>query len=236
MVAGPSFAGSGITYHGRLLRPNGQPVLSSAVQFKIQVRTPADSDCLMFEEVQVRDLSASAGVFTLTVGVVTATELNKELSLTEVFRNNRRLSFAPGKCAVSGDEVSFGSMTPRRLSIAFNDGTFSGWEPLPVQEINFVPFAMESVTISGHKPSNFFRVIEGGEAQSLAPWSAANYEKLVGLVTSTTVSGGVTSIGGTSSGFTGSLSGDVTGGQNSTRVEKIQGHEVAGDQPANGQV
>lgn len=39
--------GAGITYHGRLIDPNGSPVVSSNVQFRIQIRTPSNENCLM---------------------------------------------------------------------------------------------------------------------------------------------------------------------------------------------
>ncbi|MBX3041966.1 MAG: hypothetical protein KF789_14765, partial [Bdellovibrionaceae bacterium] len=60
-------ASSGVTYHGRLLKPNGQPVTSNSVQFKVQIRTPSPSLCILFEEIYTRDLSMSAGVFSLTL-------------------------------------------------------------------------------------------------------------------------------------------------------------------------
>ncbi|HRO67440.1 MAG TPA: hypothetical protein PL182_07740, partial [Pseudobdellovibrionaceae bacterium] len=48
--------------------------------------------------------------------------------------------------------------------------------------------------------------------------------------------GGNASIGGNASGFTGSLSGDVTGGQASTKVEALQGNAVSAGPPSDKQV
>ncbi|MBX3040526.1 MAG: hypothetical protein KF789_07470, partial [Bdellovibrionaceae bacterium] len=231
------FADSGVTYHGRLLRPNGQPVTSSTVQFRLQIRTPLSSDCLLFEEVQTKDLSVSSGLFTLSIGDGTATVVNTEpFSLSEVFRNNRTLNFPAGKCVHSPVAV-LGPTESRQLKVSFNDGSFGGWEPLPAQTINFVPMAIESVSVGGHTSENLFRVHSASNvAQTMDPWSPTSYQKLLDLVANTTISGGNVSIGGTASGFTGSLSGDVTGGQSSTKVGAIQNRAVLDVAPANGQV
>ena len=55
-----AFGNSGVTYHGRLLKPDGSPVISSVVQFRLQIRTPGTEDCLLYEEIQNLDLSSSA--------------------------------------------------------------------------------------------------------------------------------------------------------------------------------
>jgi hypothetical protein len=38
-------SGSGITYNGRILDPNGNSVVSTNVQFRIQLRTPGNENC-----------------------------------------------------------------------------------------------------------------------------------------------------------------------------------------------
>ncbi|MBX3039749.1 MAG: hypothetical protein KF789_03440 [Bdellovibrionaceae bacterium] len=231
------YANSGVTYHGRLFKPNGEPVRSSSVQFRIQVRTPSDSDCLMFEEIQTKDLSDSNGLFSVSIGDGSATVVNTEpFPLSEVFQNQRTIAFPSGKCIQSATAV-LGAMASRQLAVSFNDGSFSGWEPLPAQKIQFVPMAMEAVSLGGHQTSNLFRVHSvSGVPQVMDPWTVANYQKLLDLVGSTTVSGGVASIVGTASGFTGTLSGDVTGAQSLTRVERLQGRNVSNSLPTDGQL
>ncbi|HRO67441.1 MAG TPA: hypothetical protein PL182_07745, partial [Pseudobdellovibrionaceae bacterium] len=175
MVPVTVLAEAGLTYHGRLLRPDGLPVKSPNVQFRIQIRTPADTNCLMFEEIQAKDLSGSAGVFSLNINDGSAISLNTEpFSLAEVFRNHGTFTFPGGKCTTS-NVVHFTETLGRQIQVSFNDGSFSGWEPLPPQAISFVPMALEALTVGGHKPSNFFRVETGGVPQVLPPWSAANY-------------------------------------------------------------
>ncbi|HRO67991.1 MAG TPA: hypothetical protein PL182_10540, partial [Pseudobdellovibrionaceae bacterium] len=232
-----SWADAGITYHGRLLKPNGSPVTSSSVQFLLQIKTPSPTNCLMYQEIQVKDLSQTSGVFSITLNDGSQTTSNTEpFTLETVFQNRgNTLIFPAGKCS-GASSVAFVSSLSRQLIVSFNDGTFSGWEPLPPQSINFVPMALEAVSVGGWAPSGFFRVETAGVPESISPWSLTNYQKLLDLMANTTIVGGNASIGGNASGFTGSLAGDVTGGQASTKVEKIQGNAVLAGIPSDKQV
>ncbi|MBX3041546.1 MAG: hypothetical protein KF789_12635, partial [Bdellovibrionaceae bacterium] len=227
----------GVTYHGRLLMPNGQPVVGTSVRFQVQIRTPHPTSCVLFEEVHIRDLSASNGVFSITLNDGTASlTKNTGFTLARAFRNQGVMDFSGGEC-IGDDEYEPNPSDGRQLFVSFNDGSFSGWEPLPPQNIAFVPMAIESMTVGGHKPGNFFRVEDGtGVPQTMGAWSVANYTKLTDLIGNTTISGGNASIGGNAAGFTGSLSGDVTGGQSSTKVGAIQNRAILDVAPGNGQV
>ncbi|HRO68294.1 MAG TPA: hypothetical protein PL182_12065, partial [Pseudobdellovibrionaceae bacterium] len=77
-VSGFANASPGISYHGRLLKPNGQPVTSNSVQFRVQIRTPLPENCLLYQEFYSKDLSSSAGTFTVTINDGSATVLNTE--------------------------------------------------------------------------------------------------------------------------------------------------------------
>ncbi|HRO67452.1 MAG TPA: hypothetical protein PL182_07810, partial [Pseudobdellovibrionaceae bacterium] len=238
LMSNSGWAGSsGVTYHGRLLKPNGRTVTASNVQFRLQVRTPSPSNCLLFEEIHIEDLSSSQGVFSITLNDGHAAQINTEpFTLQRAFQNWGIFQFAPGKCAGTTDDYTPGSTDGRQLAVSFNDGSFAGWEPLPAQEINYVPLALESVSVQGHRPSNFFRVMDSEVLHIMNPWSSENYQKLLDLVANTTISGSSVSVGGTAAGFTGVLAGDVTGGQNSTKVERIQGNAVLAGTPSDQQV
>ncbi|HRO68086.1 MAG TPA: hypothetical protein PL182_11015, partial [Pseudobdellovibrionaceae bacterium] len=99
-MAGLAFGDAGVTYHGRLLNPNGSPVTSSSVQFLLQIRTPVPSNCLMYQETHVKDLSQTNGVFSITINDGHAAQLNTEpFTLDRVFQNRGVFQFATGKCA-----------------------------------------------------------------------------------------------------------------------------------------
>ncbi len=58
---------SGISYHGRLLKSDGSSVVSSAVQLQVQIRSSGNENCLLYSEIQTKDLSTTDGLFSLTL-------------------------------------------------------------------------------------------------------------------------------------------------------------------------
>ncbi|MFS4460640.1 tail fiber domain-containing protein [Bdellovibrio sp. HCB2-146] len=189
LIAGfllPSFAeaSTGISYHGRLLLPSGEPVKTST-QFKIQIRTPGTENCLMYEETTTRDLSQSDGVFSITIGDGTGTRTDSMLwSLDKIFANRSKFTFT-GDCAV-GTEYTPNIADGRRLSVAFNDGSFAGWEELPLQQIGYSPISLEAVQVGGFKASHLLRVQDGaGNPQNVAALTPAYFAELVALAAGT---------------------------------------------------
>ncbi len=59
----PAQAGIGLTYQGRIMKPDGTPLDSSNVRFTIEIKSY--NDCLLYKEVQSVNLTSSAGVFFL---------------------------------------------------------------------------------------------------------------------------------------------------------------------------
>lgn len=228
-------AGVGVTYHGRLLRPDGSPVTSNTVQFRIQIRTPGAENCLMYEEISTKDLSTSSGTFAITVNDGTATSLNTEpFTFDRIFQNRGTFSFGVGKCS------AVGSYTPnpadgRHMSVEFNDGTFAGWETLPTQDIAYVPYAVETMTVGGYNADSLLKVVDGSGNPAVAtPLSPAQYTEFGNLLSGTSTQ--YVHAGANSAGFTGSLSGDVTGTQGATSVTKLLGRALDTAPPSNGQV
>ncbi|MBK7961356.1 MAG: hypothetical protein IPK04_09240 [Bdellovibrionales bacterium] len=63
-VWGQAFgADPGTTYYGRMIDPNGNAVISSSVQFRLQIRTPGNENCLLYEEGQSKDLRKQMAFF-----------------------------------------------------------------------------------------------------------------------------------------------------------------------------
>lgn len=155
--------GAGITYHGRLIDPNGNPVVGNAVQFKVQLRTPGNENCLMYEEVQIKDLSQTDGVFSVTVNDGTGTRLDSSgYGLDQIFANRGSFTFAGGQCA-SGTTYNTSPTDGRRIQVLFNDGTFAAgtWEPVPAVPINFVPMAIEAMQVGGYKKEQLIKLADG---------------------------------------------------------------------------
>lgn len=225
-----SAATAQVTYHGRLLKPDNTPVISSLVKFKIQVRTPGLENCLLFQETHQRDMSLSDGAFAITLNDGTASVVNTEaFAFERIFQNRGTFSFAGGRCSI-GSSYTPGVADGRKLIVSFDDGTTGGWEDIPAQTINQVPLAVDSMTVGGFKGAELFRVVDGsGNPVAITPWTSTDYTNLLSIVSSGNTSG-------SSAGFTGSLAGDVSGAQSATVVGKIQGRPVAATAPSTGQV
>jgi len=98
-------ATSGITYHGRILNPDGTPLEGSAVQFRFQIRTPDAQSCVMYEEKQVKDMTKSSGVFSVTLNDGTGLRSDDAAySFDQIFGNRGSFYFSPNTC-VSGNGV-----------------------------------------------------------------------------------------------------------------------------------
>jgi FtsZ-binding cell division protein ZapB len=183
LVSG-AWASTGISYHGRLMLPSGEAV-KAQTQFRIQIRTPGSENCLMYEETTSRDLSTTDGVFSITIADGTGSRTDTlGWSLDKIFSNRAKFVFT-GDCSVVADytpSVSDG----RRLQVSFNDGTFAGWEELPVQNIGFAPISIESMQVNGFRAEHLLRVVDGaGVPQSVAALTPAYFTELIALAAGT---------------------------------------------------
>jgi hypothetical protein len=171
-------ANSGITYHGRILNPDGTAVSDAHVQFKMQIRTPDSQDCLMYEEVQSKDLSSSSGAFSITIndgsGSRTDTTL---LTIDRIFGNYGSFTFSSTTCNSGLGNWSPNYSDGRAFAVSFKSSTMTSWEPMPEQAINFVPMAIEAKQVGGYPSTSLFRVDDGTGPQtvsSITPTQATN--------------------------------------------------------------
>ncbi|RYZ76898.1 MAG: hypothetical protein EOP05_03610 [Proteobacteria bacterium] len=179
---------SGITYQGRILRPNGQPLDGSNVQFKIQLRTPNSSGCLMYEEMQLQDLSESKGVFSLTINDGSGSRTDTSgLTLDRIFANRGVFTLDPSTCTTGTGTYTPDESDGRSLVVLFKDETMSSWEPIPSQKINFVPFAFEAKQVGGFTSGSLLRVVSasGVPMTGLSPLSNTQYTELRALADGT---------------------------------------------------
>lgn len=156
-------SGSGITYNGRLLDPNGNAVVSNNVQFRIQIRTPGNENCLMYEEIQAKDMTNSDGVFSITINDGSGSRTDSSgFALDQIFANRGNFNF-PGSYCVTGSNYSPNSTDGRKLQVYFNDGSFATgqWEPTPAMAINFIPMAIESQQVGGYKKEQILKLADG---------------------------------------------------------------------------
>lgn len=177
--------GSGITYHGRLIDPSGHPVISNNVQFKLQIRTPGNENCLMYEEVQVKDLSQTDGVFSVTINDGSGSRTDTTgLGIDQIFANKGSFTFSAGSCS-TGNIYNTSPTDGRKIQVYFNDGmtmSLGYWEPSPAMPINFVPMAIESQQVAGYKAANILRVDTSATVPEL---SVTQLTELMNLISGT---------------------------------------------------
>jgi trimeric autotransporter adhesin len=224
--ASSSFASSGITFHGRLLMPDGvTPVSSATTQFRIQIRSPNAENCLLWEEQQTRDLSTTNGTFTLTIADTSEPSLIANVlpyTLERIFSNRTNFTGLTG-CSV-GSTFNPTSGDGRNLQVYFREVPTDPWEQMPLTKINFVPLSLNSIQLAGYDASEFLKI---DPLSSYTTLTAANVNTLVDII-----SGATTQYLKPSSAF----SGDVTGTSSTTVVEKIRGTNVVATAPTTGQV
>lgn len=228
-----SWAASGITYHGRILRPDNTPVVSPTTEFRIQLKSPGDEGCLFWEEFQTKNLSQTSGVFTITIGDtdspgrvhvnVTNPLTASPFTLLQVFSNKN--SYPSG---LTCDDAS-GTYTPatshgRKLQVYFREGPGFSWETLPAAAINFVPLAYNSTQLDGYRSNEFLKI---DPLAVYTPLTVGQVNTLMDI------------IAGTNTQYlrpTTTFGGDVSGTYNAISVNRIRGTNVVSTAPTSGQV
>ena len=145
---------SGITYHGRILNPDGSAVTDSAVQFQMSIYSPNSPSCLMYQEVQTKNLSSTSGAFSITINDGSGTGVVAPIPFDQVFANT-------GSLNLSGCLYSPVNGDTRTFNVSFKTSTMSSWEPLPSQSINYAPFAVEAKQITGFPGGTLLRAVDG---------------------------------------------------------------------------
>jgi hypothetical protein len=184
----PSFAfassNAGITYQGRILDPNGAVINDNNVQFRVQIRTPDSSNCLMYEEIQNVDMSTGDGSFALTINDGTGTRVDLSgYGLDQIFANKGTFTFASATCA-SGTTYSPNVNDGRKLQVYFKLTGAAAWEPIPAQNLNYIPQAIEAQQVGGYKPGDLLRV-DKTPSQIVAALTYTDYTNLAALLAGT---------------------------------------------------
>ena len=176
---------SGITYHGRIIKPDETPLEGDAVQFRLQIRTPGNENCLLYEETKTIDMRNSNGVVSITVNDGNGTRSDSSgFNFDQVFANRGTFTFSPSQCSTGSVTTSY---TPnesdgRRFQIFFRPSTSVAWEPLPSTALNFVPMAIEAKQIGGFSAKSLLRVADASGPQLAPVLTPANATELVALV------------------------------------------------------
>lgn len=191
-------AGAVITYHGRLIAPTGDPVVSSNVSFNIRVLSPQTmGSCVLYEEQRTLNMSASDGVFVIPIGDGSGVRTSNDpgFQIEKVFTNSAGTVFNKPSAwdsskyfCNSGSSYTPSSLDGRQLVVSFKDGS-GAWQVLPNMDVTFVPFAVSSYdaqNIGGTPSASVLRVA----GSSAAPLSSADYVELQKLIDGSSASFG----------------------------------------------
>ena len=185
MSVGAVASTSGVTYHGRIIKPDETPLEGAAVQFRLQIRTPGNENCLMYEEIKTVDMRNSGGVVSLTMNDGTGTRADSgTYNFDQIFANRGTFNFSSSNCAAGTGATSYApnEADGRRFQVFFRPAESAQWEPMPSTALNFVPMAIEAKQIGGFAAKNLLRVADGS-GPALAPvLTPANATELVALV------------------------------------------------------
>jgi hypothetical protein len=192
-------AGPGVTYQGRILKPDGSPLEGASVQFRMQVRSPGSENCLLFDEMQTISMVGSAGAFALTLNDGSGTRLDTPTyPVTRIFANRDSMTLDASRCSM-GTTYTPSSADGRKFIVYFKDETMSAFEPLPILNLNYIPqslYALEAEKVGTFAADSILRAVDVGGNPVTAP--ALNPTQLSTLTTLLAGSGGpsASSIGG----------------------------------------
>jgi len=223
------YASNGITYHGRIVKPDDTPLESATTRFRIQIKAPDAGNCVLWEEEQTRNMLGSNGTFTITIGDSSNTSVNYlrvdsyGWGMERVFSN--KTAFTPlSGCAV-GTAYIPNAADGRIIEVSFKEApTDPTWEAFPATKINFIPMAFNTLQLEGSRADEFLKI---NPYAGQTPITNAGVNTLLGLIagTSTVYSKPSDPLGG-------DLSGTVAAGT----VVGIRGRGISATAPVTGQI
>ena len=141
---------------GRLVNPDGSPVESAAITFKLQVYDPGES-CLLFEEDHTANLTGTDGYFSLALGTgsLVSSANSNAATLSQVMDN----SSGSMTCVNAGSFDPLGNPHSRKLKISYDDGgglvAMSGFVELG--GVPYANFAYNANSVGGITPGNILQ-------------------------------------------------------------------------------
>ena len=132
------FALNGLsTYQAKIIKPDGQPLQSSSVNFRFTVLDPAGTCIIYIENYAAVNMADTGGLvsFSLGAGVRSYPASATSTAFSEAFDNSTP--------AYTCQSLSIYNPLPtdnRKVVMQFNDG--AGWQTLPAMSINAVPYSM----------------------------------------------------------------------------------------------
>ncbi|AZZ36448.1 hypothetical protein CIK05_06485 [Bdellovibrio sp. qaytius] len=188
VFAAPGFT----TYQAKIIKPDGQPLEASSVNFKFTILNP-NSDCILYSETYSSvNMASTNGLISFSLGSGSKTYPSSSTTFENVFSN-----ITPSLSCQSGPSPTFtpGASDTRKIVMQFHDG--SGWQTLPAMVINAVPYAMyanDSEKLGGVSATSYVRtsVIPTCTASEAIRYTGSSFQCVaVGGGSATVTSGSV---------------------------------------------
>jgi hypothetical protein len=158
ITASVSFAGPDrTTYQAKIIKPDGNHLEASGVNFKFTIMDAAATCVLYSETYSGVNMNSTGGLISFSLGSGVKTYPVSGTTFAQVFSN-----ITPNlACDAAGTPTVYtpSATDGRKIVMQFNDG--NGWQTLPAMSINAVPYAMyadNSTKFSGMVPSEFVQV------------------------------------------------------------------------------
>jgi trimeric autotransporter adhesin len=178
-----------ITFQGRIQKPDGTPMESSSVQFRVQVYSPGTEACILYDETQTHDLTGSGGLFSISLNDGSGTENDSYLfPMTKVFSNGYPFLLNGTQCAAGSGLVTY---TPavndeRKIIISFKDTTsMTAFETMPTATLTHSPYAVEAGQVAGFPATSLLRVENASGPQMTTSLTPTNFTDLLALINGT---------------------------------------------------
>ncbi len=186
------FAGpQGLTFQGQLLK-DGVIVEDSNVDVTIKITSMPVSgtrpECTLFEESYSLNMTASNGIFLVTLGTGTRTSNDLGLSISNVFANTGTLSSLNCVGAPTATAYTPLATDSRNIYVSFVDGpdTVAFAQPYVIQS---VPYAIEAERLSSAASSGFLQTSSDTTQSKVdAIFASTPYAELLALINGTSTS------------------------------------------------
>ena len=145
-----------ISFQTKIIKPDGNNLEASAVNFKFSLTDPSGT-CVIYSEIFSNvDMSNSSGSLTLLLGDGSRSyPTTGGVTWTSAF-DNKTTSYncAPPSSTTYSPSVG----DSRKLYVQFNDGSLAGSQLLPAMEVSAVPYAMyadNATTLGSYASTDF---------------------------------------------------------------------------------
>ena len=143
-------APDGLTFHGRIIKPDATPLEAPSVDFTIQILSPGPEACVLYSETHNNvNMTGSNGMFSFIIGK--GTPVFNTYALSQVFSNNTTMT---GLTCGTGTSYTPASGDKRLIHVKFNDGT-NIVTISPDSEVRSVPYALYAQQLEGIGKNGF---------------------------------------------------------------------------------